>query len=128
MTLTLKNLPVTTILGAYPEERDIPQTILLSLALTGDFSKPAASDNLADALDYHALYLRLTDLLNAAQPRLIEHAARLVADHCLTLPAVTAVTVTLEKPNVPVKTASAVFQLTVSKQNNHATLPQNNLL
>ncbi|MCL1888147.1 MAG: dihydroneopterin aldolase [Kiritimatiellaeota bacterium] len=110
MTLTLKNLPITTILGAYPEERGTPQTILLTLALDGDFSKPAATDSLADALDYHALWLRLADLLNAAKPRLIEHAARLVADHCLTLPNVAAVTVTLEKPNVPVPGASAVFQ------------------
>ena len=112
MTLTLKNLPVTTVIGAYPEERDTPQTLFLTLALDGDFSKPATTDELSDALDYHALWLRLTDLLNAAKPRLIEHAARLVADHCLTLPCITRVTVTLEKPNVPVQAASAVFQLT----------------
>ena len=115
MTLTLKNLPITTILGAYLEERETPQTIFLTLALTGDFTKPAATDNLADALDYHALSLHVTALLNDAKPRLIEHAARLVADHCLTLPNVVSVTVTLEKPDVPVKTASAVFQLTATR-------------
>jgi len=115
MTLTLKNLPITTILGAYPSERETPQIILLTLALSGDFSKPAATDNLADALDYHALSLRITETLNVAKPRLIEHAARLTADLCLALPNVTAVTVTLEKTNVPVKNASAVFQLTMNK-------------
>ena len=113
--LTLKKLPITTIIGAYPEERETPQTILLTIALTGDFSKPAATDNLADALDYHALYLRIADVLNAAKPRLIENAAHLVAEHCLTLPDVTEVIVTLEKPNVPVKTASAVFQIKAHK-------------
>ena len=116
MTLTLKNLPVTTLLGAYASERETPQTILLTLALSGDFSKPADTDDLADALDYHALSLRITETLNAAKPRLIEHAARLVADLCLALPNVTAVTVTLEKPNVPVKNASAIFQLAMNKE------------
>jgi dihydroneopterin aldolase len=113
--LTLKNLPVTTIIGAYPSERSTPQTILLTLALSGDFSKPAATDNLSDALDYAALHLRITDLLNTQKPRLIEHAARLVADLCLTLDGVNTVTVTLEKPNVPVPSASALFQITKHK-------------
>jgi len=113
--LTLKNLPITTIIGAYPSERTTPQTILLTLALTGDFSKPAATDNLGDALDYAALHLRITETLNAQKPRLIEHAARIVADLCLSLDGVTSVSVTLEKPNVPVPGASAVFQLAASK-------------
>ncbi len=114
-TLTLKNLPVTTILGAYPEERDTPREIRLTLHLTGDFSQPAASDNLDDALDYHALYLRIGELLRTTKPRLIEHAAKLIADLCLTLPDVVSATVILEKPDVPVKTAAAVFQFTLSK-------------
>lgn len=42
--------------GCFEEERTIGNKFIVNLKVTGDFSKPASSDNLEDALNYQSLY------------------------------------------------------------------------
>lgn len=111
-TLSLEKFPVDCVLGAYPEERGTPRTVFVTAGLHGDFSKAAATDALADALDYDALSQRIARMLAEEKHHLIERAAWRVCDLCLEERGVESATVRLEKPDVPVPGASAVFTLT----------------
>ena len=51
-TTGLKDLRVDCIVGIYPHERAVPQTVLLDIEIDYDFAAPAASDAIADAVDY----------------------------------------------------------------------------
>ena len=45
--------------GAYAQEREQPQTLRIDLVLQLDLSRAAASDDLADTLDYADVYRRI---------------------------------------------------------------------
>jgi len=98
-TLFLENLTVSCIIGELPDERTREQTLRLDVRLSCDLSRVCASDDLADTVDYAALAQAIRDRLRAARCRMIEHAARQVADLCLADPRVRAVSVTLRKPD-----------------------------
>ena len=46
----IRDLRVETIIGIYDHERETPQTVVLDLDMAADIAKPAASENIEDAL------------------------------------------------------------------------------
>ncbi|MBL8138022.1 MAG: dihydroneopterin aldolase [Acidobacteria bacterium] len=109
-TTGLKDLRVECIIGIYPHERAATQTVFLDIELDYDFAVPAASDTIADAVDYDAVAAGVTALLQASKFQLIETmaeraAAQLLAD----VPVATAVRIEVRKPAaVPAATCSFV--------------------
>lgn len=97
--ILVQELLVRPIIGAYPEERDIRQNILLSLELAVDTRPAAQSDKLKDAVDYHALTDALIVLVENSYYKLIESLAEAVAARCLQDERIRRVTVRLEKPD-----------------------------
>lgn len=81
-TTGLKDLRVECIVGIHPHERSTVQTVYLDIEIDYDFAVPAASDAIADAIDYDAVVTSVTGLLQASKFQLIEtmaeHAAALV--------------------------------------------------
>ena len=71
-TTGLKDLRVDCIVGIYPHERAATQTVMLDIELDYDFAAPAASDAIADAVDYDGVAAGVTGLLQARQFQLIE--------------------------------------------------------
>jgi FolB domain-containing protein len=75
MQINIKNLRVQTIIGAYDWEREKPQELIVNARIDFDGAKAAASDELADALDYKALKERIMAEAEGSRLRLVEKLA-----------------------------------------------------
>jgi 7,8-dihydroneopterin aldolase/epimerase/oxygenase len=71
----LHGLRVETVIGAFDWERRIKQTVILDLDMAFDIRGAAASDNLADALNYKAVAKRVIAFVGASQFHLVETLA-----------------------------------------------------
>ena len=84
--VSVRDLSVEAIIGVHAWERDVEQTLLVSVDMvpeTTDVRKAAASDDLADALDYSAVAETIAAVLREGRFRLIETAAERVAGRLL---------------------------------------------
>ncbi|RKX66539.1 MAG: dihydroneopterin aldolase [Tenericutes bacterium] len=68
----LNNLKIDTIIGIYPWERETKQTLGFDLEIDWDIRKAAASDNIADTLDYGEITLQIVKFVEASSYQLIE--------------------------------------------------------
>ena len=87
--VSVRDLSVDAVIGVHAWERDVEQTLLVSVDMAADVRKAAANDDLADALDYSAVAATIAAVLRDGKFRLIETAAehiagRLLADFPLT--------------------------------------------
>ena len=94
----IHDLAVRGILGVYEHERHTPQAILINVTLFADLSAVALSDNLADAVDYHRLALKLKAHAETAARLTVEALAEDLARLCLAEPGVQRARVRVEKP------------------------------
>ena len=93
------DLALRTIIGVHEWERETPQDVLVNLVLEVDLARAAASDDLADGVDYHALTKRVIAHVEASRYLLIERLAASIADLALEhFPALDAITVKVDKP------------------------------
>ncbi len=88
--------------GVLPHERQEGQTFLVDVALGLDTSKAAASDDLADTVDYGSLAGRVVAVVEGEPVNLLETLAARIADLCLTELRVEHVEVTVHKPFAPI--------------------------
>ena len=95
--LKLNGIEVECIIGDLPEERESEQRLLVDVALDIDLADAAESDRLDDTVDYSILVGNIREALEDAQCRLLERAAGVVADVCLSDPRVERVTVGVRK-------------------------------
>ena len=95
--LKLNGIAVECILGDLPEEREREQEILVDVALEIDLAPAGASDRLDDTVDYALLVGEIREALEDAKCRLVERAAEVVADVCLSDPRVEKATVSVRK-------------------------------
>jgi 7,8-dihydroneopterin aldolase/epimerase/oxygenase len=85
-TVSIRDLSVAAVIGVHPWEREIEQTLAVSVEMvpeTADVRKAATSDDLADTLDYSAVAETITAVLREGKFRLIETAAERVAGRLL---------------------------------------------
>jgi 7,8-dihydroneopterin aldolase/epimerase/oxygenase len=85
-TILLRDLTVAAVIGVHDWEREIEQTLVFNVDMAADVRKAAATDDLADALDYSAIAETITNVVRDGKFRLIETAAervaeRIIADH-----------------------------------------------
>ncbi len=78
-TVLIEGLAVDTVIGVYDWERDVQQRLLIDLELAWDNRVPAASDNVADALDYASVSQHVIEYFGNQQPQLLETAAESLA-------------------------------------------------
>ena len=84
--VSVRDLSVRAVIGVHAWERDVEQTLLVSVdmvAETDGVRKAAATDDLADALDYSAVAETIAAVLREGKFRLIETAAERVAGRLL---------------------------------------------
>jgi len=84
--VSIRDLSVAAVIGVHPWEREIEQTLAVSVEMvpeTTDVRKAATSDDLADTLDYSAVADTITAVLREGKFRLIETAAERVAGRLL---------------------------------------------
>ncbi len=71
----LNDLKIDTIIGIYDWEREIRQTLGFDLEMDWDIAKAAASDDIADTLDYGAVANTIVTFVEASNYQLIETLA-----------------------------------------------------
>jgi dihydroneopterin aldolase len=75
----LRDLRIQTIIGIYDWERETPQTVSIDLELATDVARAAASDDIADALDYKRIAKRVIAYVGASRFQLVESLAEGIA-------------------------------------------------
>ena len=75
----LRDLRIQTIIGIYDWERETPQTVSIDLELATDVARAAASDDIADALDYKRIAKRVIAYVGASRFQLVETLAEGIA-------------------------------------------------
>lgn len=101
--IELRGLRVRGNHGVFDHEKRDGQDFLVDLVLWTDFTAAAASDDLADTVDYGALALLARDIVAGPSCDLIETVASRIADGVMDLaPGAHAVEVTLHKPQAPI--------------------------
>ena len=75
----LRGLRIETIIGIYDWERTVKQTVIIDLDMAADIRKAAASDHIADTLDYKAVSKRIIAFVEASEFFLVETLAEKIA-------------------------------------------------
>lgn len=79
-TVYIEGLTVEAVIGVHAWEREVRQTLVFDVELATDVRRAAASDALADAVDYFAISERLRELAASSDCQLIETLAERCAD------------------------------------------------
>ena len=80
----INGLKTDAVIGVYDWEREIRQTLVLDLELASDNRAAAATDGIAEAVDYDAISKRILAYVQASEFELIETLAERVAEIILT--------------------------------------------
>jgi 7,8-dihydroneopterin aldolase/epimerase/oxygenase len=107
-TVSIRDLRVSTVIGVYDWEREIEQSLVFSVDMATDVGRAAASDDLADAVDYSAVAQTIRTVVRDGKFQLIETAAERVAERLLASHPVRWVRVEVVKPLPAEGYASAV--------------------
>ncbi len=75
----LSELKVDTVIGIWDWERRIRQTVVIDLEMSADIARAAASDDVADTLDYKSVAKRLEDFVADSSFLLVETLAERIA-------------------------------------------------
>ena len=79
----LHNFKAKTLIGIYPWERMVPQTIRIDLEIALPTSRACQSDNIEDALDYALIIERINEILAQKHFSLLEALAEHIAQTIL---------------------------------------------
>jgi dihydroneopterin aldolase len=96
--VSIRDLSVAAVIGVHPWEREIEQTLVIDVDMDADVRRAAATDDLADALDYSAVAGAIAEVVREGKFRLIETAAERVAERLLAAFPVTRLRLELRKP------------------------------
>jgi dihydroneopterin aldolase len=100
--IELRGLKVRGNHGVFDHERRDGQDFVVDITVWIDLQEAAASDDLADTLDYGALALRAADVVAGPPRKLIETVAGEIAEDVMRDDRVHAVEVVLHKPSAPI--------------------------
>ena len=88
--------------GVFEREREKGQTFMVDVTLGLDTGRAAASDDLADTVNYGEVSERIVALIEGEPVNLIETLAARMAAACLEYPLVEEVEITVHKPDAPI--------------------------
>ena len=106
-TVFIEGLQIDALIGVHDWERHAPRPLVFDLQLAFDNRVPAASDALADTLDYEAISQRLVDYAASTAFNLVETLAERCAALVLDEFGAAGVRLKLSKPGA-VQAASTV--------------------
>lgn len=75
----LNELKVDTVIGIWEWERRIRQTVIIDLEMSADIAKAAASDDVADTLNYKSVAKRIQGFVADSSFQLVETLAEKIA-------------------------------------------------
>ncbi len=94
----LRQLEVETIIGIWDWEREVKQRVSVDLEMATDIRKAAASDSIADTLNYKNVAKRLIAFVSDSRFQLVETLAERIAEIVVTEFDVPWVKVSVNKP------------------------------
>jgi len=94
----LQELKVETIIGIWEWERKIRQTVIIDLEMSADIAKAAATDDVADTLNYKSVAKRIQGFVADSSFQLVETLAEKIAEIIRGEFGVAWVRVTVHKP------------------------------
>ena len=97
-TIYLRGLETTAILGIEPWEREEPQRVVVDLDLATDVARAAASDAVADAVNYRTVAKATLAFVSASRYHLVETLAERLAEHLRTTCGVAWLRLRVSKP------------------------------
>ncbi|HVF52120.1 MAG TPA: dihydroneopterin aldolase [Actinomycetota bacterium] len=100
--ITIRDLRVETHVGVTKSERARTQTVVISIDIESDLTAPAASDDVADTVDYDKVATQVADLVRSSESSLLEHLAGKIADLVSGYKGVDGVTVEIMKERPPI--------------------------
>ena len=92
--------------GVNPEERTLGQPYIVNLTAELDLRPAGQSDRLEDTVSYSHIYRAVQSIVEGPPRQLLESVAEAIAAQVLADFPVDAVTVTVKKPNPPVRGSS----------------------
>lgn len=114
--MTIEGLVVHAHHGVLPEEQERGQRFVIDVHLELDLAPAAASDDLADTVDYASLSQRVADVVTGERHDLIETVAGRVLDVCLEDDRVQAAQATVHKPQAPLPVEASEVRVTLRRQ------------
>ena len=110
--IIIEGLKVETVVGCFNWERQIIQPLMLDLTINNNLAQASNSDELDDTLNYAEICEISAQVIQTAQPKLIEHAAKLVLDALFsTYPSVESIMITIRKPAIIAQANSVGIRL-----------------
>jgi dihydroneopterin aldolase len=103
----IEGLEIEALIGVYDWERRIRQPLVFDVEMAFDNRRPAASDDIADTLNYKDVSKRLVDFVSQSEYQLVETLAERCAEIVLREFDVAHVRLKLSKPGA-VRGAKAV--------------------
>ncbi|MEV3903010.1 dihydroneopterin aldolase [Mycobacterium sp. NPDC050551] len=100
--IELRGLTIRGHHGVYDHERQDGQDFVVDITVWIDLAAAAASDDLADTLDYGGLAQRAADIVAGPPRNLIETVAAEIADDAMADERIHAVEVVVHKPSAPI--------------------------
>jgi dihydroneopterin aldolase len=107
--------------GVFDFERREGQLFVVDLELGIDTRPAAASDDLADTVDYGTLTLAVKDAVERDPVDLIETLVQRIADVCLLADRVEWATVTVHKPQAPIDATYSDVALTITRKRSQSS-------
>ncbi len=99
--IIIEGLKVDTVVGCFNWERQIIQPLMLDLQIKTSLEQASNSDELDHTLNYAEICEISAKVIQDAQPKLIEHAAKLVLNALFTtFPVVESIMITIRKPAI----------------------------
>jgi len=114
--ITVRGMRFQGRLGVTPEERAEPQPVEVDVVLRLDLSHPARSDELADTINYAAVYDLAREIVEERSFHLIEALAGAIADAVLSDQPVDDVEVRVRKPKAPLPGAFETVEARIRRR------------
>lgn len=96
----IHDIKVKTIIGVYPWEKQVAQTLLLDLELDTNAAKAALSDEIDATIDYTLIVTRVIEHMQNNSYQLIETLAQRIANLILTEFPITWLRLKVRKPGI----------------------------
>ncbi|AHC27608.1 MULTISPECIES: dihydroneopterin aldolase [Mycobacteriaceae] len=103
--IELRGLTVRGHHGVFEHERRDGQDFIIDITVWVDLAAAAASDDLADTVDYGGLAQRAADIVGGPPRNLIETVSAEIAEDVMTDERIHAVEVVVHKPSAPIPLA-----------------------
>lgn len=118
--IRLRGLEVQALVGVHAHERDAPQRLRFDIDLHVDFAAAAASDCVADTVDYAAVAEAVRNMVEAQHSQLLESMAESICAMLLSRFPVNDVRLRIDKPDAARALGCAAVGISIVRRRDSA--------